>query len=100
MLIVRDVNVYPTQIGAVLGRIPDISPHFGLVVTRAGTLDEIEVLVEVNDAALLANGGQLSTRVAALIRDTIGCTMIVTLVAPGEAPRSDGGKLQRVRDLR
>jgi len=36
----------------------------------------------------------------AIIRDTIGCTMAVTLVGPGEAPRSDGGKIQRVTDLR
>ncbi len=43
---------------------------------------------------------ELSERTAALIRDTIGCTMAVTLVGPGEAPRSDGGKIQRVQDLR
>jgi phenylacetate-CoA ligase len=100
MLIVRGVNVYPTQVGAVLGRIPELSPHFGLVVTRSGTLDEIEVLAEVNDAGLLGNGNELSSRIAGLIRETIGCTMVVTLLAPGEAPRSDGGKIQRVRDLR
>jgi len=49
MLIVRGVNVYPSQVGAVLGRIPELSPHFGLVVRRLGTLDEVEVLVEVNE---------------------------------------------------
>ena len=43
---------------------------------------------------------ELGERVGALIRETIGCTMAVTLVGPGEAPRSDGGKIQRVRDLR
>jgi phenylacetate-CoA ligase len=43
---------------------------------------------------------ELTDRAAALIRDTIGCTMAVTLVGAGEAPRSDGGKIQRVRDLR
>jgi hypothetical protein len=43
---------------------------------------------------------ELSERTAALIRDTIGCTMAVTLVGAGEAPRSEGGKLQRVTDLR
>ena len=46
MLIVRGVNVYPSQVGAVLGRIPELSPHFGLVVRREGTLDSVEVLVE------------------------------------------------------
>ncbi len=67
---------------------------------REGTLDEVEVLAEVNDGALLGDGSELRDRLSALIRDSIGCSMAVTLVAPGEAPRSDGGKIQRVRDLR
>jgi phenylacetate-CoA ligase len=45
-------------------------------------------------------GGSVAERAAELIRDTIGCSMTVTLVPPGEAPRSDGGKIQRVQDLR
>jgi phenylacetate-CoA ligase len=98
MLIIRGVNVYPSQVGDVLGRVEELSPHFGLVVRRSGTLDEVEVLAEPNSG--VAPPAELSERVAALIRDTIGCTMAVTLVAPGEAPRSDGGKIQRVRDLR
>ena len=104
MLIIRGVNVYPSQVGAVLGRVPELSAHFGLVVTRSGTLDEIEVLAEVNEEVVRSltdeRGRELSDRVSALIRDTIGCSMAVTLVQPGEAPRSDGGKVQRVRDLR
>ncbi len=98
MLIIRGVNVYPSQVGDVLGRIEELSPHFGLVVRRSGTLDEVEVLAEPNPG--VAPGAELSGRVAAIIRDTIGCTMAVTLVGPGEAPRSDGGKIQRVQDLR
>jgi phenylacetate-CoA ligase len=98
MLIVRGVNVYPSQIGAVLGRVPELSPHFGIVVRREGTLDEIEVLVEPSGSRV--DGSAVAERVGALIRDTVGCSMTVTLVAPGEAPRSDGGKIQRVRDLR
>jgi phenylacetate-CoA ligase len=97
MLIVRGVNVYPSQVGSVLGRIPELSAHFGLVVRREGALDTVEVLVEPNrtvDEAAVAN------HAASLIRETIGCTMTVTLVPPGGAPRSDGGKIQRVRDLR
>jgi phenylacetate-CoA ligase len=97
MLIVRGVNVYPSQVGAVLGRIPELSPHFGLVVKREGTLDEIDVLVEPNGSV---DESGVAERAAALIQETIGCTMRVTIVAPGEAPRSDGGKIQRVTDLR
>ena len=100
MLVIRGVNVYPSQVGSVIGRVPELSPHFGLVVRREGTLDQVEVLAELNDRASLEDGSALRDRVSALIRDTIGCSMAVTLVAPGEAPRSDGGKIQRVRDLR
>ncbi len=104
MLIIRGVNVYPSQVGSVLGRIPELSPHFGLVVRRLGTLDEVEVLAEPLPEALVALDDErvraLSEHAEALLRDTIGCTMAVTLVQPGEAPRSDGGKIQRVRDLR
>jgi phenylacetate-CoA ligase len=99
MLIVRGVNVYPSQVGAVLGDMPELSPHFGLVVRRRGTLDEIEVLVEPSAVAHV-DATELTERAAALIRDTIGCAMAVTLVQPGEAPRSDGGKIQRVQDHR
>jgi phenylacetate-CoA ligase len=104
MLIIRGVNVYPSQVGAVLGRVEELSPHFGLVVRRLGTLDEVEVLAEPKEDVLASLTDdrirELSAKIVALIRETIGCTMAVTLVGPGEAPRSDGGKIQRVRDLR
>jgi phenylacetate-CoA ligase len=99
MLILRGVNVYPSQVGAVLGRFPELSVHFGLVVRRTGTLDEVEVLVEPNVEGP-CDAVAVTARAAALIRQTIGCTMTVKLVRRGEAPRSDGGKVQRVRDLR
>jgi phenylacetate-CoA ligase len=99
MLIIRGVNVYPTQVEAVLVRVPDLSPHYRLVVTREGTLDEIEVQAEVTEERFVGDPS-LAERVATLIKDTIGCTVRVTLVAPGEAPRSEGGKLARVDDRR
>jgi phenylacetate-CoA ligase len=95
MLIVRGVNVYPTQVESVLVRVPELTPHYRIVVTREGTLDEAEVQVEaevVSDA--------LAEQVATLIRESIGCSMRVTLLAPGEGPRSEGGKLARVDDRR
>jgi phenylacetate-CoA ligase len=98
MLVVRGVNVYPSQVGAVLGRVPGLSPHFGLVVRRQGTLDEVEVLVEAADGSRDATAALAEA--ATLIQSTLGCTMTVRLVAAGEAPRSDGGKIQRVTDLR
>jgi phenylacetate-CoA ligase len=99
MLIIRGVNVYPTQIEAVLNEVRELSPHYRLVVTREGTLDDLEVQAEVAEGAHLSNSS-LPERVAARIKSTIGCTARVTLVAPGEAPRSEGGKLARVADLR
>jgi phenylacetate-CoA ligase len=104
MLVIRGVNVYPSQVGSVLGRIPELSPHFGLVVRRLGTLDEVEVLVETTADVLPTLTDDrvqaLAERTASLIREVIGASMTVTLVQPGEAPRSDGGKIERVRDLR
>jgi phenylacetate-CoA ligase len=108
MLIVRGVNVYPTQVESVLLRVPELMPHYRLVVTREGTLDEVEVEVEVAESYFHSIGGELEApavrslahRVAELIRETIGTSMRVTLLTPGYGPRSEGGKLARVDDRR
>lgn len=115
MLVVRGVNVYPTQVGDVLARVPAFSPHFQLVVTREATLDELEVRVEVTeDYARSVTAEVLSqdlietdhalreqrARAAMLLRETIGLSARVTLVVPGGTPRSEGGKLRRVEDRR
>jgi phenylacetate-CoA ligase len=115
MLIIRGVNVFPTQVEAVLGRIEELSPHYQLVVSRDGTLDELEVRAEVTEDFFRLIGVELLSdeaieadhalrvvrdRASHLIKDTIGCSMQVTLVAPGELPRSDGGKLARIMDTR
>lgn len=115
MLIIRGVNVYPSQVESVLARIPELSPHYRLVVTRDGTLDAIEVQAEVGDSLFRAVAVEtlsdeiveadrrlraLRAQVARLIQQTVGVSMQVTLLAPGEAPRSEGGKLNRVVDTR
>jgi phenylacetate-CoA ligase len=108
MLIVRGVNVYPTQVESILLQVPELTPHYRLVVTREQTLDDVEVQVEVAESYLGAvrrrldrsAAESLERRVEALIRDTIGTSMRVTLLAPGEGPRSEGGKLARVDDRR
>ena len=99
MLIIRGVNVYPTQIETVLNGFPELAPHYALVVTREGTLDDLEVQAEVTENASVTDGA-LADRVAGMIKGTVGCSARVTLVAPGAAPRSEGGKLARVTDLR
>jgi phenylacetate-CoA ligase len=98
MLIVRGVNVYPTQVEAVLLRLPELTPNYRIVVTRSGTLDEAEVEVEVSEEHL--GDAELRSRAERALRETIGCSMAVTLQAPGTVPRSEGGKLQRVLDRR
>jgi len=115
MLIIRGVNVYPSQIESVLARVPELSPHYRIVVRRDGTLDGICVHAEVSDAFFREVGRavlsqevvesdhrlrDLRERLAMLLRDIIGIAMAVELLPPGEAPRSEGGKLNRVTDSR
>jgi phenylacetate-CoA ligase (EC 6.2.1.30) len=115
MLIIRGVNVYPTQVEAVLLGIPEVVPYYQIVVRREGTLDEAELKVEVSEDFFREIGEKalsdevieadhrlraLKDKVAHKIKDTIGVSMRVTLLAPGQAPRSEGGKLRRVLDLR
>lgn len=115
MLIIRGVNVYPSQIESVLSAVESLSPHYRLIVSREDTLDEIEVQAEVGEgfwressvATLSADQVEsderlrtLHGRISRLIRDTVGVSMRVTLLAPGQAPRSEGGKLNRVVDRR
>ena len=59
MLIIRGVNVFPTQVEEVLGRVEELSPHYQLVVSRDGTLDELEVRAEVTEELFRAVGIEL-----------------------------------------
>ena len=115
MLIIRGVNLYPTQVEEILKGIPGVVPHYQLVVTRQGTLDEVEVKVELaedlfqevaqevlSDEAIEADHRTSSLRntIKNAIRGTTGLNMTVILMAPGTVPRSEGGKLRRSIDLR
>jgi phenylacetate-CoA ligase len=111
MLIIRGVNVYPTQVEAALLELTELTPNYRIVVSRRGTLDEAEVEVEVSETFVRAVGSDslsgdlahvraLRTRAERNLRETIGCSLPVTLKPPGSVPRSEGGKLQRVLDRR
>lgn len=115
MLIVRGVNLYPTQVEEVLMGIPEVVPHYQIIVTREGTLDEVEVKVELTeqvfraiaeeaiaDDVLEANAQIQSLRhsIQQAIRGMLGLNMRITLVPPSTIPRSEGGKLRRTVDLR
>jgi phenylacetate-CoA ligase len=115
MLIIRGVNLYPTRIEEVLKDIPGIVPHYQVVVQREGTLDEVEVKVEVSETLFREIAQEtLSEDVVAAdhrlhslrgdiqqkIKGSIGLNMKITLMAPGAVARSEGGKLRRTIDLR
>ena len=111
MLIIRGVNVFPTQVEAALLQLPELTANYRIVVTRSGTLDEAEVEIEVSETFLREAGTEslsgelehvreLRARAERRLREGIGCTLRVSLKGPGAVPRSEGGKLQRVLDRR
>jgi phenylacetate-CoA ligase len=101
MLIIRGVNVYPSQVEAVLVGFPGLAPHYQLVLTRDGTLDAMTVEVELAPGADVADAARArkAQDVVHHVKSLIGVTCAVTVKSPGEVPRSEG-KAVRVRDLR
>jgi phenylacetate-CoA ligase len=99
MMILRGVNLFPTQIEELILRIPELAPHFQCVLTRDGRLDELTVLVErrasVDPAAAAGAGATL----AAMVKNTVGITVAVAVLEPGGVERSLG-KARRVIDKR
>ncbi len=99
MLIVRGVNIFPCDVEAVLTSIPELEPHYQLIVDRRRAMDVLEVQVEAR--AWLPEGAdaQLSARVAGVIRERLGLGAQVTVLPPKRLPRSEG-KALRVLDRR
>jgi phenylacetate-CoA ligase len=102
MLIIRGVNVFPSQIEAVLMEVEGVEPHYQLIVTREGTLDVLEVQVEVNESIFtdeIKGLERLARRVEEDIKDLLGVSCKVRLVEPKTIQRSEG-KAKRVIDHR
>jgi phenylacetate-CoA ligase len=101
MLIIRGVNVYPSQVEAVLVGFPGLAPHYQIVLTRDGTLDAMTIEVEVAAGAPMADAerARKAQDVVHHVKSLIGVTCAVAVKSPGEVPRSEG-KAVRVRDLR
>jgi phenylacetate-CoA ligase len=99
MLIIRGVNVYPSQIEAVLLGRPGIAPHYQIVVERSGHLDRVTIEVEAVAGVGDERYRQIAREVMHHVKSMIGITTSVLVRRPGEIPRSQG-KAVRVRDLR
>jgi phenylacetate-CoA ligase len=115
LIVVQGMNLYPAQIEAIMKGIPEALPSYQIVVTQKGSQDEIEIKVEVTEPifreiaqeTLDEQGAVADQRMRNLrasiqskIKGTIGLQAKVTLLAPGILPRSEGGRVRRVLDLR
>ncbi len=96
MLVIRGVNVYPSQVEHTLVGIEGISPHFQLVVNREGALDTLHIRAELDGSGTEVAPGH----VVEAMRSSLGIGVSVDVEAPGSVPRSEGGKLARTLDNR
>ena len=99
MIILRGVNVFPSQIEEIVLRTPAVAPHFRIELSRRGRMDHMAVFVE---ARADADGGQRTAAAAAIaqsVKDGVGVSVEVAVVDPETLERSVG-KIQRVKDLR
>ena len=102
MLIIRGVNVFPSQIEEVLVNVEGIEPHYQIVIDRVGALDELEVHVEMNERLIsdeIKGLENVERRIKNDIESVLGIKVGVKLVEPKTIDRSEG-KAQRVIDNR
>ena len=102
MLVVRGVNVFPTQIEEVLLKIEEIGPHYEILVERKNRLDVMTITVELVDDRLLDSYTKLSAleqKIKAGLKSQLGLATQIKLVAPNSLQRFEG-KAKRVTDLR
>lgn len=102
MIIIRGVNVFPTQIESILMNVEGVEPHYLLIVDREGSMDTLEVQVEVNEKLFsdeVKKLESLAQKITKEIKDYMGVSARVKLVEPRSIPRSEG-KAKRVIDKR
>lgn len=103
MLIIRGVNLFPTQVEELILRIPELASQYQLVVTRQGNMDELEILTELRaEYTHLDQNGRdaLLSVLRQAIKNNIGVTARIQLCEPGQVERTVTGKARRVVDLR
>ncbi|WP_030661889.1 phenylacetate--CoA ligase PaaK [Streptomyces cellulosae] len=99
MIILRGVNVFPTQIEEIVLRTHDVSPHFQVELSQRGRLDHMTVRVEARLDVGPSQRAAAARTIAHGVKDVVGVTVEVLVVEPNALERSVG-KLQRVKDLR
>ena len=101
MIILRGVNLFPTQIEEIVLGLPGLAPHFQLLLTRDARMDRLTVLAEAAPDANPADRVAVSPRrrVVAAVQKTIGVTVVCEVTMPGALERS-AGKMKRVIDRR
>ena len=99
MIILRGVNVFPTQVEELLLRVEGLSPHYQIVLTRPHRMDEMTVRAEARPDCAAHERAGLAARLGALIKDSVGVSVTCDVVEPGTLLRSEG-KAQRVLDQR
>ena len=99
MLIIRGVNVYPSQVEAHLLQVDSIEPHYQLVIQREGVMDTMTVEVEAKKGISVDDYPGIAKRVTNHIKGMVGVSCRTLVLGPGDLPRSQG-KAVRVRDLR
>jgi phenylacetate-CoA ligase len=100
MLIIRGVNVFPTQIEEQICKLSSLEPQYQLVVTRDGHLDKLEVLVELRAGLARADAGAVARELEQRIKTNVGVSTTVTLLGVGGIERTATGKAKRVIDKR
>ncbi|MEM8888544.1 MAG: AMP-binding protein [Bacteroidota bacterium] len=99
MLIIRGVNLFHTQVEEVIHSFEALSPNYRLIVNREGNMDRVKVEVEGKNG-MQVGAADLQKELIAKIKNTIGLSMAVEIKEPHAIPRSQGGKLSRILDLR
>jgi phenylacetate-CoA ligase len=99
MIVLRGVNVFPTQIEEILLRIPGLAPHFQLVLTSRDHLDELTVQVEARAGLGEEQRAEAARALTAQVHDHVGVRVQVAVGDPGTIERS-AGKMRRVVDQR
>jgi phenylacetate-CoA ligase len=99
LIILRGVNLFPTQIEELILGLPELSPHFQCRLERIGRTDAMTVVVERRDSATRDAGTDAGGRLRELIKGRIGVSVDVAVADPGSVERSVG-KMRRIVDQR